>query len=175
MSSRQWVAADDRHAAAIGAATLLLGNAKGRQRSMDYLAAMLLPAARQGKLEIFVNVDGLPVAYVVWAKLGKQAEQKLLSNLRVMPEEHDLDSGDSLWILDLVAPYGNIKYLLAELRDRNFADAFRVRYLRSKNGRMMAKEIDRSSCTHFFRSRRTLPWSCGKADCSACGPLLSAS
>lgn len=154
--------------ALVGYAVLILNAVPGTTPTAAYLRDVLLPAARQGNLEIFFNIDGNPVAFVVWAKLGRAAEKKLLGKLQVPPAEDQLNSGDSLWLLDLVAPFGNLKYVLAALRDLTFADEHRVRYVRRRLTRVIAKEVDRSSCSNFFRCRRDAPWHCAIAGCTSC-------
>lgn len=140
----------------------------------DPLTSLIVPAARQRTIKVYFNINGLPVAYVIWAKLGREAEQRLLRNMRVLPGEHEFHSGASLWVLDLVAPHGNLKYVLADLRDQVFASEHAVRYLRHKLGRLIAKEVARDCCTYFLSAPPAPQWRCASDACPFCAPLAPA-
>ena len=61
----------------------------------------------------------LPVAYASWARLGEEAAARLRNGARRL-KPGDWKSGDELWLVDLVAPFGGRDAITAELRDKVF-------------------------------------------------------
>ncbi len=64
--------------------------------------------------------DESPIAFVTWAKLSPEAADRYRhAPHRLTPA--DWKSGDQIWIVDLVAPFGGARELLTELKDKVFA------------------------------------------------------
>lgn len=55
--------------------------------------------------------DGKVVAYVSWAFLSADIEKKYIKDSNCL-DVMDWNSGNSLWLVDVVAPYGNTVQLL---------------------------------------------------------------
>jgi cytolysin-activating lysine-acyltransferase len=63
------------------------------------------------------QVDGVPRAGITWGYLGPEAEQKIILSQRLAPS--DWLSGKQVWIMDVIAPYGQG---LGALLTRRFLD-----------------------------------------------------
>ncbi|MFZ5763631.1 MAG: toxin-activating lysine-acyltransferase [Thermodesulfobacteriota bacterium] len=62
-----------------------------------------------------------PFAFVSWAFLDEEAEKRLLSGqTRLRPG--DWRSGDRLWLIDVVAPFGGADGVLAHLKQKIFPE-----------------------------------------------------
>ncbi len=72
-----------------------------RMRVAD-LRTYLEPPLVTGQFRIF-RFDDVPRAMYTWAWLSAGAERKLITGVPLAPE--DWQSGDHLWIIDLMAPY----------------------------------------------------------------------
>jgi cytolysin-activating lysine-acyltransferase len=55
----------------------------------------------------------LPVAFVSWARLSEEAEKKFITTQKLSPA--DWKSGDRLWLVDVVTPFGNQDRIFKEL------------------------------------------------------------
>jgi cytolysin-activating lysine-acyltransferase len=62
-----------------------------------------------------------PFAFVSWALLNEEAEKRLISGQpRLRPG--DWRSGDRLWLIDVVAPFGGPEGVLTHLKQKLFKD-----------------------------------------------------
>jgi cytolysin-activating lysine-acyltransferase len=101
---------------AFGYATWLLGHSPShRQLFIQDLEWRVLPpiVLEQNKHILDSKVGGLPTAYVSWAFLSKEAEHTYHTTHRLRP--NDWRSGDSLWLVDFVTPFGGAGMLMEEL------------------------------------------------------------
>jgi cytolysin-activating lysine-acyltransferase len=62
--------------------------------------------------------DGNPFAFASWAFIGEEAERRIVDRgiRRLMPT--DWKSGESLWLIDFVSPFGGADVLVKELREK---------------------------------------------------------
>lgn len=76
----------------------------------DWTAARLKtvfePALKRQAVRIFRNTDGLPCAALVWARLSADVADAVLTGKRALQPD-DWASGDQLWFMDLIAPFGH--------------------------------------------------------------------
>lgn len=81
-----------------------------------------------------------PQAFVTWALLNEEAEQRLVAgHTRLKPS--DWNSGDRAWIVDLIAPFGGQEAVLKEIKQRLFADKPLKLLQPSKDGQPLAGEV----------------------------------
>jgi hemolysin-activating ACP:hemolysin acyltransferase len=139
------------------AALLMTLSASREEETFGHFRRTIVPAVYQKQIRFYFNEDGLPVGYVVWALLAEDVEQRVLSTGVFDLHDSEWNEGSSLWIVDLVAPLGNLKYVLLDLRDSLFKDHQRVRYLRTKKERTLAREIVRNTRRAFFRPPERQP------------------
>lgn len=63
--------------------------------------------------------DGLPYAFFTWALVDDEIDARLRSyQPRIAP--HEWKSGEHLWIIDAIAPFGQLDETLKELRETLF-------------------------------------------------------
>ncbi|RQP23675.1 toxin-activating lysine-acyltransferase [Piscinibacter terrae] len=119
--------------------------------AMRSLRLLVTPALAQHRIKFYFNEDGQPVGFVVWAFLDEDVEQRVISTAGFQLHESEWNEGRRLWIVDLVAPMGNARYILRDLRDAVFADAPEIQYLRRRRaGAMQHKHLRRRHTTSFF-------------------------
>lgn len=62
----------------------------------------------------------IPFAFFTWAKVSNAVDQRLRSGVpRIAP--HEWQSGEYLWLIDAVAPFGQLEEMVAELHKTQFA------------------------------------------------------
>jgi len=77
-----------------------------RDAPLHTLSALLLPAIKTRQFVLATEL-GKPVFFLSWANLSEEAEGRYLRNAPVCMREEDWISGDRMWILDWVAPFGH--------------------------------------------------------------------
>ncbi|MEK9967765.1 MAG: toxin-activating lysine-acyltransferase [Ferrovibrio sp.] len=84
--------------------------------------------------------NNLPVAYASWAYLNETAEARLMQGVRKLAP-NDWKSGDRLWLVDLVVPFGGTEEVLKELREQVFKDKKAKTLRPSPEGTMVVGEV----------------------------------
>lgn len=82
-----------------------------------------------------------PISFVSWAFLDEAAEKRLFDNGgKLRPE--DWNSGDRLWIIDIVAPFGGVENMLRDIQKNEFPGQI-VRLIAPdpKTGGITAREL----------------------------------
>lgn len=63
---------------------------------------------------------GLPYAFITWAYVSDAVDERLRSSQpKIAP--HEWKSGEHIWLIDAVAPFGQLDETLKELREAVFA------------------------------------------------------
>jgi len=79
----------------------------------------ILPAVVLDQCRLYTK-DDIPFAFFTWAKVSDEIDQRLRSGvLRIAP--HEWQSGEHLWLIDAVAPFGQLEQMLEELRKEQLA------------------------------------------------------
>lgn len=94
---------------------------KHREIPLQVLSTLLLPAIKQQQF-ILISEHGKPVFYLSWANMSAAAEARYIRNPSFSMPQDDWNSGDRMWVLDWVAPFGHTpvisklikRYLLAD-------------------------------------------------------------
>ena len=70
--------------------------------------------------------DEIPWAFCTWAFVNDQVDERLSSAVpKIAP--HEWKSGEHLWLIDIVAPFGGADEIIADLQKTNFSGkAFKV-------------------------------------------------
>ena len=84
---------------------------------------LVMPALMLGQFRIWHETDKqgnrVPVAFASWAYLDAEAEARLKEGVkRLRPT--DWKSGDALWLIDVIAPFGAAEKAIAQLREQVF-------------------------------------------------------
>jgi len=62
---------------------------------------------------------GMPQAYASWAFLDEAGEARIRQNIKKLGPA-DWKSGEALWLIDMVAPFGGLDQALKDLRENVF-------------------------------------------------------
>lgn len=88
------------------AAWLWMHSASHRDLPMHTLPVLLLPAIKNRQFLIGFE-DGRPAFYLSWANLSVDAERRYLASNPLLMPQTDWNSGDRMWVLDWIAPFGH--------------------------------------------------------------------
>jgi cytolysin-activating lysine-acyltransferase len=79
---------------------------------------MIIPPMALNQYKLYMKEEA-PLAYASWAYVDEETEKRLLAGrIRLAPK--DWKSGERLWLIDLVAPFGGGKDVLKDIRDNVF-------------------------------------------------------
>jgi len=118
------------------AVRLLASSSQHRGVTVHSLAGSLWPAIRLGQIEFLFNSKGSPVAFATWAYVTAEIAELIAQDHAYRLDISEWNEGDQLWIMDLVAPFGDLRNLVRKLRTAKFGDVGRVHGLRRRaNGR----------------------------------------
>jgi len=93
---------------------------------------LVMPPLMQGQYRLFY-AEGRPVGVALWAFVSDTVEQRLAGGGRIGSE--DWRSGDRVWLVEIVAPFGNQDRMLDDLCNTALADR-KFRFIRTHpNGR----------------------------------------
>ena len=96
-------------------ATLLLASPAHRHLFMVDWEWLILPAVAHRQFRIFRR-KGRPFAYVSWAFLNEDAAKRMSAGeIKLRPDEWT--SGEELWLIDVIAPFGGQETILKEVRE----------------------------------------------------------
>jgi cytolysin-activating lysine-acyltransferase len=97
---------------------LMMQQGHNRHAFVGDLEWRVLPALVLEQAKLFMQ-GNMPIAYVSWAKLSTAAAQRYRQ-----PPHHlapgDWKSGDAIWIVDIIAPFGSANEVLQDLREKMF-------------------------------------------------------
>lgn len=79
---------------------------------------ILLPPVILDQYRLY-SKNEIPFAFFTWAKVSDAVDQRLRSGtLRIAP--HEWKSGEHLWLIDVVTPFGHLEEMVAELHKTQF-------------------------------------------------------
>ncbi len=97
---------------------LYLQSAHRRFQFISDLEWLLIPPLMNRQCKLFMK-KSYPFAFVSWAFLNEEAENRLVLNGgKLRPQ--DWKSGENLWLVDIVAPFGGADKVLADLQQNEF-------------------------------------------------------
>ncbi|WP_343583466.1 toxin-activating lysine-acyltransferase [Herbaspirillum sp.] len=120
---------------------LWLHSERHRNIPLHTLATLLLPAIKQRKF-VMVSEGGKPVFYMSWADMDEEAESRYLRHSPEQMRSEDWDSGERMWVLDWVAPFGHSRLMSRLIRGRLFARCqLRSLYHKGSDSGLRIKEM----------------------------------
>lgn len=125
-----------------------------RARPLAALRQLLLPALRHGQIKFYFDGAGQPAAYVAWAAVAEDVEPRLLTGRPWQLHESEWNEGGAVWIVDFVARPGFARAVARDLRAQVFASLGRLRYVRTRKGRLRLHELERAPTRAALRVRR---------------------
>lgn len=101
---------------------------------------MVMQPVSLGQFRVF-HGDEFPVGVFFWAYVNEEVEERLSNGVvRLAPD--DWKSGDSLWLVDAITPFGNVPQMLEDLVKNVFPDT-PFKYLqRDDKGQLVVKTSD---------------------------------
>lgn len=82
--------------------------------SARLLNRLFLPAVEHEAVRIFRTSDNKPCGALIWARLSDEVALRMFTENQP-PRANDWNSGDHLWFLDLLAPFGHGKDIARHL------------------------------------------------------------
>jgi cytolysin-activating lysine-acyltransferase len=123
------------------AAWLWLHSERHRNIPLHTLSTLLLPAIKHKKF-ILVSESGKPVFYFSWADLSEEAEQRYLRHSPEQMRDEDWCSGERMWVLDWIAPFGHNNLMNRLLKRKLLAGrCMRTLYHRGSETGMRVKKL----------------------------------
>ena len=121
---------------------LWLHSARHKEMPLHTLPTILMPAIKHRKF-ILVIEAGRPVFYLSWADFNPNAESRYVQHPLNISDE-DWSSGDRMWVVDWVAPFGHSKAMSELLKKSLFVNKWmRAHYHR---GTERGKTIIKTFC-----------------------------
>lgn len=114
-----------------GLAAYLMFSCKNYQLyQLACLRIWIEPAIRHQQIQFFFNEYYKVVGYVTWALLAPDVEHRLSHDPNVLFHESEWNEGESLWIMDFVAPFGHAREIIRHVRTELFPDHQQAQSLR---------------------------------------------
>lgn len=98
---------------------LMMQQSASRHTLISELEWRVLPALMLDQAKLYLK-DDAPIAFVSWARLSEAAAQRY----RTAPHQltmTDWTSGDQIWLIDVLTPFGGAQDVLKDLREKVFA------------------------------------------------------
>jgi len=102
------------------------------------------------QMKIYFGIAGNPVAFISWALLSDDVENRILRTKSMSLHISEWNEGEALWIVDFMSLPGYAAQILCDLRDGEFRRHKKVRYIRVKGAQVLIQEISRCSTASFF-------------------------
>ena len=122
-----------------------------REWSMQAIAKVFEPPIYLKQFQVY-RARGVPRGVVTWAKLNAEAEAKHIAG-GGLDDFDEWRSGDQLWIMDIMAPWGHGKAIIDNIKATIEVDS--VKTVRIHNGRKKILEWHRRPGTKKWKSRVT--------------------
>ena len=91
-----------------------------RYNFISDLEWLLVPPLMLKQCKLYTEKE-FPISYISWAFLNEKVEERLVEkNGWLSPG--DWKSGDRLWLIDVVAPFGGVERMLTDIRSHIFPD-----------------------------------------------------
>ncbi|WP_163339149.1 toxin-activating lysine-acyltransferase [Desulfopila sp. IMCC35008] len=119
---------------------LYMQSAHRRFNFISDLEWLLMPPLVIGQCKLYMKKE-YPISFISWAFISEEVENWLVQNGgKLRPE--DWKSGDRLWIIDIVAPFGGVENMLTDIRKNEFpGQTVRLIAPDPKTGGIVPREI----------------------------------
>ena len=90
------------------------------------------------QFRVFYSKDR-PIGCILWGKVNEEVASRLSAgNARLKPQ--DWKSGEELWIVDIIAPYGGQDEMIKDLKEKVFAEQA-LKFLGVVDGKLQVQEV----------------------------------
>ena len=97
---------------------LMMQQASSRHTLISELEWRVLPALMLDQAKLYLK-DEAPVAFVSWARLNDAATQRYKTTPHQLTM-NDWASGEQIWLVDVLTPFGGAQDVLKDLREKVF-------------------------------------------------------
>jgi len=97
---------------------LMVQSAAHKHLFLTDMEWLVLPPIALNQFRIW-RQNNMPVAFASWAYLSDDAEARIKQNIKKLAPI-DWKSGEHLWLIDMVAPFGGAEEAVKELREQVF-------------------------------------------------------
>ncbi len=97
--------------------SLMIVSPTHKNYRMAHFPSIVLPPVECNQFKIYRNAEQLPVGFTSWAFLSEEAERRLLDKTLLMRDE-DWNSGEKLYFMEFIAPFGHTKQMVRDLREQ---------------------------------------------------------
>lgn len=94
---------------------LLSSNAHRMSFFINDIEWLLMPPLASEQFRLYKDKEGKPVGLILWAYVSDEIDKKLENGIGKLGL-NDWNSGETLWIFDIVAPKGGATKMLDELK-----------------------------------------------------------
>ncbi len=99
---------------------LMLASDLHRKYYINDIGSVFFPPIDLNQFRIY-HRSGRPVGFVTWASLNNEIEDRYLNTDYILRPD-DWKSGDRILFMDFIAPFGDAKNIVRDLRKNVFAD-----------------------------------------------------
>jgi len=133
----------------LGHAMRLLASCPRREQPVKAAVRGLWPAIQLRQIIFLYNSKGIPVAYATWMHVTEEVASSLRECSDDTLDVSERNEGDSLWITDIVAPFGDIRALVKKIRQSVLRGGGLVRGYRWNRARTERRLIEVSLKAHI--------------------------
>ncbi len=130
----------------LGPVIWLYGRDPGRRYTfVGDLDWLVLPPVVLDQCKIYFKA-GIPLGYVSWAKVSDLVDERLRSGVgKIAP--HEWRSGNHVWLIEVLAPFGSADELVDEVSRTVFPGTKVNRLVQTPDGKAAAYELPASGAT----------------------------
>jgi cytolysin-activating lysine-acyltransferase len=74
----------------------------------------VMPAILSEQFRVFNGADGVPAAFITFATVSPETDARLEAGAHKLAP-HEWQGGDILWLMEVVAPFGGVDAIMADL------------------------------------------------------------
>lgn len=120
-----------------------------RHWSVADMEINFVPALQTGQCKIYLDEVQRPVAFVTWAFVDDECHGALYNRGENPPPDR-WTSGNHLWFIDIVAPFGNVPRIIRDLQRNHFPGHHAYSVKRNQGGTVERIKVWRNSLVGAF-------------------------
>lgn len=103
------------------AAWLWMHSPRHKSAPLEVLPTVLLPVIKEQQY-VLAFKDNKPVFFMSWAWFDEDAEHRYLTQHHLMLKETDWRSGNRMWVIDWITPFGDAHKMMSLVLNELFPD-----------------------------------------------------